>query len=249
MRKKIVAGNWKMNLEFQEAAELLEKLGDQKNDFGDVEVVVFPSTLYLSNFAFVLDERFKLGAQNVHSSNSGAFTGEISATQLHSIGVEAALIGHSERRLHFEESHEFLKQKVDNTLEAGLTVFFCCGEPLEVRESGQEKTFVKKQLEDSLFHLADERIEKVVIAYEPVWAIGTGRTATIDQAEEMHAAIRSWLSERYSENLAEKISIIYGGSCNQNNAKELFACPNVDGGLIGGASLIAESFIEIIKAS
>ena len=168
--------------------------------------------------------------------------------QIRSVGGEIALIGHSERRSIFGESDALLKQKVDAAVSAGFDFIFCCGEPLEIREAGTQEEYVKAQLEAALFHLPKEAVQDVVIAYEPVWAIGTGKTATSDQAEEMHAAIRSWIVDSYDQDTAEKVSILYGGSCNENNAKELFSCPNVDGGLIGGASLKADAFCAIIDS-
>ena len=164
------------------------------------------------------------------------------------MGVKQVLIGHSERRAYFNETNSFIREKVDAAIQFDLGIVFCCGEPLEIREKGQERSFVKNQLEESLFHLDKEQIKKCIIAYEPVWAIGTGMTATIVQAEEMHAAIRSWIVNQYNIEIANSISILYGGSCNAANAKELFECPNVDGGLIGGAALDATSFLQIVNA-
>jgi triosephosphate isomerase len=242
MRRKIVAANWKMNLNQTQALELYSAIGLGKND--DVQLIVFPVALH-AQMLIAQGGSIPLGIQNFYFESKGAFTGEISVIQVKDIGVQYVLIGHSERRSIFGESNEMIKKKVDAALEFGLTPLFCCGEPLGVRESGKELTFVREQLEQSLFHLDKGAIEKCIIAYEPVWAIGTGRTADSRQAEEMHASIRSWISGRYNTEVAEKIPILYGGSCNPSNAGELFACPNVDGGLIGGASLDAASFLAI----
>jgi len=245
MRKKIVAGNWKMNLDVGEAQELFKAIIALEPAEG-VHVTVFPPAVYLDRFLTGFPSVTRVGAQNAHFETKGAYTGEISMQQLRSIGVHAVLIGHSERRMLFGEDHAMLKSKVDAALANGIQPFFCCGEPLDVREAGEHAAFVRKQLDESLFHLSPEAFEKVVIAYEPVWAIGTGLTATADQAEAMHAAIRSWISEVYGEALASTTTIIYGGSCNPSNAAALFACANVDGGLIGGASLNSADFATLV---
>lgn len=243
MRKKIVAGNWKMNLLLSEAKKLVQDL----SSFNDssVEMILFPPALFIKEVIGCKNDLIQVGAQNFYPKDKGAYTGEISMTQLRDLGVTYVLIGHSERRAYFSENEAFLKSKVDAALENDLTAVFCCGEPLGIRESNKELSFVKQQLMDSLFHLTEDQIIKCVIAYEPVWAIGTGMTATVEQAEEMHKAIRSWVEERYNKTVADSISILYGGSCNAKNAEELFACPNVDGGLIGGASLESEAFLTI----
>lgn len=246
LRKKRIYGNWKMNLTMVEVSELVQGLLSVQIP-SNVEIGVFPVTPYISFVKSQLN-LFSVGAQNFYPLENGAFTGEISVLQIKDIGSEMVLIGHSERRSIFGEDPGFLKKKVDTALNARIVPVFCCGEPFEVRNQNEEQAFVRKQLDESLFHLSENEIRKCVIAYEPVWAIGTGLTATTEQAEEMHRAIRSWISERYSESTAASISIIYGGSCNASNAKELFACPNVDGGLIGGASLKAESFRAIIDS-
>jgi len=243
MRKKIVAGNWKMNLLTDDANQLISLLKDNKNE--DVELIVFPSYIFLPSVIKSKGDKLMVGAQNFYPKDKGAFTGEISVSQLSDIGVTHVLIGHSERRAYFGEDESFLKQKVDVALENTLTPVFCCGEPLEIRDRGEEFSYVKQQLIDSLFHLSIQNIEKCIIAYEPVWAIGTGKTATIEQAEEMHKEIRNWLTEVYGNETAQSISILYGGSCNAANAKELFACENVDGGLIGGAALDSDAFLTI----
>jgi triosephosphate isomerase (TIM) len=246
MRKKIVAGNWKMNLLRSEAKKLVQDL----SSFNDssVEMILFPPALFLQEVREYKNESIHIGAQNFYPKDKGAYTGEISIPQLKDMGVSYVLVGHSERRAYFFENEEFLKNKINASLEYNLTPVFCCGEPLEIRESKKELTYVKKQLIDSLFHLTEDQIKKCVIAYEPVWAIGTGMTATVEQAEEMHKAIRFWIEERYNKTVTDSISILYGGSCNAKNAEELFACPNVDGGLIGGASLESEAFLTIANS-
>jgi triosephosphate isomerase len=196
----------------------------------------------------VADEgNYAVAAQNCHAKKSGAFTGEVSAEMLHSIGVSYCIVGHSERREYFAESNALLAEKVNLCLDHFITPVFCCGEALAIREAGTQNDFVATQLKESLFHLSPEKIRSVVIAYEPIWAIGTGKTASTEQAQEMHAHLRSILAGQYGTETANAISILYGGSVKANNAKEIFACPDVDGGLVGGASLLAADFIEIIK--
>lgn len=248
MRRKIVAGNWKMNLLYNEAIELINELNFM-NFHKDVEVMVLPSFPYVSGVNSVIDDnKIIVGAQNFSQHSFGAFTGEVSIPQLRSLNINLALIGHSERRALYEESNRILKEKVDFAVQENFEFIFCCGEPLEIREAEREMEFVKAQLEESLFHLTESEFENVIIAYEPVWAIGTGLTASVEQAESMHKAIRSWIVECYSQKIADKIPILYGGSCNASNAESLFACENVDGGLIGGASLKADTFLQIINA-
>jgi triosephosphate isomerase len=247
MAQKIVAGNWKMNLQFEEGKSLVDGIL-QGNRPSDVDVMVFPTSLYVQALSETADKQITVGVQNFNANEKGAFTGEMSISQVKSVGVNIGLIGHSERRAIFGETDEDLKQKVDAAIQNDFKFIFCCGEPLEVREAGEEYDFVRKQLEASLFQLSGDQMKNGIIAYEPVWAIGTGRTATSQQAEKMHAQIRSWLTDKYGADVANSISILYGGSCNENNAQELFACPNVDGGLIGGASLKTESFLKIINA-
>ena len=248
MRKKIVAGNWKMNLVSEEANTLFDKISDQLSGSDEPLVLVFPPSIFLRELSKKSSKTVAIGAQNFYPKEKGAFTGEISVTQVQDCGATHVLIGHSERRAYFQETDSFLKEKVESALAYNLGIVFCCGEPLEIREKNQEMEYVKKQLENSLFHLSGADISKCVIAYEPVWAIGTGKTASIEQAEEMHFAIRSWLSGTYGQQVADSISILYGGSCTAANAKELFSCPNVDGGLIGGAALDAEAFLQIIHS-
>lgn len=247
MAQKIVAGNWKMNLQFEEGKTLVNDIlkGSRASD---VAVMVFPTSLYVQSLSEQANNEITVGVQNFNANEKGAFTGEMSIAQVESVGASIGLIGHSERRAIFHETDADLKLKVDAAVQKGFKFIFCCGEPLEVREAGGEFNYVKAQLEASLFHLSADQLKNGIIAYEPVWAIGTGKTATSQQAEEMHAAIRSWIVAKYSEEIADSVSILYGGSCNNKNAKELFACPNVDGGLIGGAALKAESFLEIINA-
>jgi triosephosphate isomerase len=243
MRKKIIAGNWKMNLDANQAVELIESL-HQIPTPKNVEIQVYPSALLAATVAKITS--IKVGIQNFYPAEKGAFTGENALNQAQSFGIQNVLIGHSERRQLFNESDEFIKRKEDAAIENGFYLIFCCGEPLEIRESNQHVDFVVGQLKNSLFHLSD--LSSITIAYEPIWAIGTGRTATVEQAEEMHAAIRAAIATHYSSEVAAEISILYGGSCNESNAKELFSSPNVDGGLIGGAALKATSFAQIISS-
>lgn len=247
MAQKIVAGNWKMNLTLHEGVKLVNSIENIIDDT-DVRIMVFTPSIYAHPISQLNKMNTEVGVQNFNQNQSGAFTGEIAISQVKSIGVNIGLIGHSERRMYYNEDHEILKAKVDAAINNDFEFIFCCGEPLEIREANNEFDYVKKQLNESLFHLTENQIKGKIIAYEPVWAIGTGKTATSEQAEEMHLAIRNWLTERYSEDIASSVSILYGGSCNPQNAEELFACPNVDGGLIGGASLKAEDFCSIINA-
>jgi triosephosphate isomerase len=251
MRKKIVAGNWKMNRSFFEAEELIADIADalEEMELNNTEVVVCPPFVYLEMATDIAaDSKIRVGAQNVNDNDSGAFTGEISAPMLKSLEVDYSIIGHSERRKYFSEDYAFLRRKVDAVLNHDIQPIFCCGEILPEREAGKHFEVVRTQLEESLFHLPAEKFLRVVIAYEPVWAIGTGVNATPGQAQEMHAFIRRMVAEKYSFNIAEETSILYGGSCNAKNARELFACPDVDGGLIGGASLKSDEFIQIVKS-
>lgn len=251
MRKKIVAGNWKMNTTPQEGvilvSKIMELLSTKKSD--SVEKIIAPPFTHLS----LLNDKLKgseiqLSAQNCHYENSGAYTGEVSPTILKSIGVEYVILGHSERRNYFNETNALLKNKVDKAIENELQIIFCVGEILNERNNNSHFEVVEKQMKESLFHLSSSQIKNIVIAYEPVWAIGTGVTATSAQAQEMHSFIRKTIAKKYGNTSAEEISILYGGSCNPKNAKELFACPDVDGGLIGGASLNADDFVQIINS-
>lgn len=251
MRKKIIAGNWKMNKTFNEAEMLLEEIAELLTEdlLSKATVVVCPPSLYLELADDIAAENgFYTGAQNTSDKESGAYTGEISAAMIKSTGADYVIIGHSERRTYYHETDELLKEKVLQTLKHELTPVFCCGEVLDQRNQGIHFDVVKKQLEIALFDLSSEEFSKIVIAYEPVWAIGTGVNATPAQAQEMHTYIRKLIAERYNKEIADKTTILYGGSCNEKNAPELFSQPDVDGGLIGGASLKAESFIGIIKA-
>ncbi len=253
MRKKIVAGNWKMNKTADEAKALLSEVINMVKDevTSDVEVVLCPPALYLTTARQYLAAggKISLGAQNCHEKDSGAYTGEISAPMLKSIGVDYVILGHSERRQYFDETNAQLAEKVDRALENGLTPIFCCGESRDMRENGDYIGFVKDQLTDSLFHLSAESFAKVVIAYEPIWAIGTGLTASSAQAQDMHFELRQHIAGQYGDSVAQDISILYGGSANAQNAAELFAQPDVDGGLIGGASLKSRDFTTVVKAA
>ena len=252
MRQKIVAGNWKMNKSLEEAHALTsEIMGMVAAEVkGAVKVVLCVPHPYLLPIKNQLggNATILVGAQNASEHDSGAYTGEVSVSMIKSIGVPYVIIGHSERRQYFGEDAKLLATKVDKVLAGGLTPIFCCGEPLEIRESGTHETLVKQQVEQSLFHLSVDALKKVVIAYEPVWAIGTGKTASAQQAEDMHAVIRKHLASKYGNEVADTISILYGGSVKADNAKELFSQPNVDGGLVGGASLKSREFVEIAKS-
>ncbi len=252
MRKHIVAGNWKMNCTFNEADDLIngimEKL-EQQEIPRDMQLIVCPPFPYLEMTTdYANDSYFMVGAQNVSDQEKGAYTGEVSAEMLESMEIDYCIVGHSERRAYYGETDKTVAAKVDRLLAHGLKPIVCVGEVLEEREAGKQLDVVKRQVEEGLFHLTPEQMMEVVIAYEPVWAIGTGKTATPEQAQEIHAHIRSLLAAKYGKALADDISILYGGSCKPGNAKELFACPDIDGGLIGGASLKAEDFVAIATA-
>tara|TARA_B110000211_G_scaffold37027_1_gene37265 strand:+ start:682 stop:1437 length:756 start_codon:yes stop_codon:yes gene_type:complete len=250
MRKNIVAGNWKMNLNREKGIKLVEEVISLVSSDNNVEVVFSPPFLYLHkvNKMCANDNLLQTASQNISHNESGAFTGEVSAQMVNSLNVKYTILGHSERREYFNETNIELKQKVDLSLKNNLKIIFCCGESLNQRESGVHFDWIKQQLTESVFHLTEKEFEKVVIAYEPIWAIGTGITASSDQAEEIHQFVRNVITEKYNENIAENTSILYGGSCNPTNAKELFSKKNIDGGLIGGASLNAENFTRIIKS-
>lgn len=249
MRQQIVAGNWKMNKTLDEGVELTKAFLEKVENPNGL-VVVAPTFPLLRDIGKLLKARksFHLAAQNCHQEEKGAFTGEVSADVLASVGCEFVIIGHSERRQHFKERNEILAAKVNVCLARGMRPIFCCGEPLPIREADTHVGFVAKQLKTGLFHLKEEDFRKVVIAYEPIWAIGTGRTASSAQAQEMHLAIRVLVAKKYGKVVADDTSILYGGSCNAQNAVELFSQPDVDGGLIGGASLKAEDFAAIVAA-
>lgn len=250
MRKKIVAGNWKMNLNLQEGVALAKELNDAlKAEKPNCDVIICTPFIHLASIANFLDQNVvALGAENCADKEKGAYTGEVSAEMVKSTGASYVILGHSERRAYYHETAEILKEKVNLALANGLKVIFCVGEILEEREANRQNDVVKAQLEGSLYDLTPEQFANVVLAYEPVWAIGTGKTATAEQAEEMHAFIRATIAEKFGKTAAEETSILYGGSCKASNAKELFAKPNVDGGLIGGAALKADSFTGIIDA-
>lgn len=250
-RQKIVAGNWKMNKNLSEGEQLVDDL--LKSDFSlseNKKVIIAPPYIQLSTAAKQLNgrEEISLAAQNCHQKPHGAYTGEVSAEMLKSAGVSYVILGHSERRQYFFENEALLTQKVDAVLSQGMDVIFCVGEPLEIRDAGNQNNFVEAQVSGSLFHLTLAQFQKIVIAYEPIWAIGTGRTATKEQAQEMHAHIRRVIAGKFGNDAAENLTILYGGSCKPDNAAELFAEPDVDGGLIGGASLDSADFCAIINA-
>jgi len=239
-----------MNLNFTEAEKLTASLAEKlEGRSTNCEVVICPPALYLEMATdFAEESAIKVGAQNVSNQESGAYTGEIAAGMLASVDVEFCIVGHSERRQYFMEDNAFLAQKVDKLLDHNLTPIFCCGELLEEREKENHFNIVKQQISEGLFHLNDSEFSNVVIAYEPVWAIGTGVTATTEQAQEMHAFIRKLLAEKYGNEIANETTLLYGGSCNAKNARELFSQSDVDGGLIGGASLKADDFFTIINS-
>ena len=248
MRKKIVAGNWKMNKNLQEGIELARSVNNQVSGT-DVTVVLCTPFIHLAEIKKIISrEALFLGAQNCASEESGAYTGEVSAEMIKSAGASYVIIGHSERRAYFNEDNPTLNKKVKLALSHDLIPIFCCGEVLEERNANKHLSVVKMQIEEGLFDLAARDFGKIVIAYEPVWAIGTGVVATSDQAQEMHQIIRDFLVSRYGEEVADQTTILYGGSCKPSNAGELFANPDVDGGLIGGASLKTEDFMGIVNA-
>ncbi|WP_303111811.1 BT_3928 family protein [Leyella stercorea] len=250
MRKKIVAGNWKMNMNLQDGVALAKEINEALvADKPNCEVIICTPFIHLASVAGVLDSTVVgLGAENCADKAKGAYTGEVSAEMVKSTGAQYVILGHSERRQYYGETSEILKEKVDLALANGLKILFCCGETLEEREAEKQNEVVKAELEGSVFHLDAEAWKNIVIAYEPIWAIGTGKTATSDQAEEMLAYIRSTVAEKYGAEAAEETSILYGGSCKASNAPELFSKPNIDGGLIGGASLKCADFKGIIDA-
>jgi triosephosphate isomerase len=251
MRKQIAAANWKMNLTLGQAETLISDLMASPIELKESHEMVFGVPFpYIVNIEKKIagKQRVYVAAQNCYSKVSGAYTGEVSVEMLKSIGVPYVIIGHSERREYFKESNAELANKVDLCFEFGLKPIFCCGEALEIREAGTQNSFVENQLKESLFHLSAERIAGFVIAYEPIWAIGTGKTASSAQAQEMHAHIRSVLAGKYGADAAASISILYGGSVKAANAKEIFGQPDVDGGLVGGASLNAAEFTAIVNS-
>jgi triosephosphate isomerase len=250
MRKKIVAANWKMNKTLQEAQALVKTILSGTDNKNDVSKIIIPPALFITELAHLTKENpsFSVGAQNCYYAESGAFTGELSASAIVSCGAKYIIIGHSERRYLFNETVEQLKLKINLALKHKLIPIYCVGEKLNERQTNHYFTAVKNQIQEVLFHLSGDEIQNIIVAYEPVWAIGTGLNATPEQAQEMHSFIRFAIMEKYGEDVSKKINILYGGSCNAKNAKELFACPDVDGGLIGGASLVAEEFLQIIHS-
>ena len=250
MAKKIVAGNWKMNKNLQEGIELAQGLNEAlAADKPNCDVIICTPFIHLAKASEIINhDIINLGAENCADTASGAYTGEVSAEMVKSTGAEYVILGHSERREYYNETPEILKEKVDLALANGLKILFCIGESLEQREANEQNAVVKAELEGSVFHLSAEQFANIVIAYEPIWAIGTGKTATAEQAEEIHAYIRSVVAEKYGAEVAANTSILYGGSCKASNAPELFAKPDIDGGLIGGASLKVADFKGIIDA-
>ncbi len=248
MRSKIVAGNWKMNKNLNETKALLEELSG-KLPKTEAEVIVAPTFVNLADTARTLESSdIKVAAQNMHFAKSGAYTGEISADMLLNINVDIVIIGHSERRAYFGETDDLLAKKVKAALENNMRVIFCFGEELEERKSGNHFNVVESQLKNGLFDLPADAWQHIVLAYEPVWAIGTGETASPEQAQEMHAFIRKTITDAYDTSIANEVSILYGGSVKPSNAQEIFSKPDVDGGLIGGAALVADDFVAIIEA-
>ncbi len=250
MRKKIVAGNWKMNCNLDETKTLLKEIKDKTNTLNNnTQLIVAPAfTNLLTAAEFLKETNIKVAAQNVHAEEKGAFTGEISVDMLSSVGVKTVILGHSERRKYFGETKPLLNKKVNTALRHGFEVIFCVGESLEEREKNNHFKVIEEQLDKSLFYIKKETWKKIVIAYEPVWAIGTGKTASAKQAQEMHAFIRELIAQKYDQATADGVSILYGGSVKPENSTELFAQKDVDGGLIGGAALNAESFIKIANS-
>ncbi|RXR31746.1 triose-phosphate isomerase [Flavobacterium piscinae] len=249
MRQKIVAGNWKMHKNAEETEDLLNELIDKIPTDIEQRVIVAPTFVNLSAAADHLEfTNIEVAAQNMHQAEGGAFTGEISASMLKSVGINIVILGHSERRAYFHETDALLANKVDTALKHEMEVIFCFGEELKDRQSGQHFNVVENQLKDGLFHLEASAWKNIILAYEPVWAIGTGETASPDQAQEMHDFIRDTINKKYGNAVSEDVSILYGGSVKPENAAEIFSKPDVDGGLIGGAALKSEDFTKIVLA-
>jgi triosephosphate isomerase len=252
MRKKIIAGNWKMNKTFEEGMALVIEINGMLRDEyqGSAEVVIIPPFTHVNAVSRMLgdEKNISTGAQNCSNHASGAYTGEVSAAMLYSVGAKYVIIGHSERRQYFMEHNAWLAQKVDAALAGSLLPIYCCGETLEERDSNKHFEVLEAQIKEGLFHLAAEQFSNVVIAYEPVWAIGTGKTASTQQAQEVHAFIRNLVKEKYGDTLAQQTTIQYGGSVKPDNAAELFAASDIDGALVGGAALQSRSFVDIVKA-
>jgi triosephosphate isomerase len=248
MRQKIVAGNWKMNLDIDQGKELLINILDRDINDG-VQTVIAPPYIHLSSFKQMLSHtKLALGAQNCHQQDSGAFTGEVSVEMLKSVGVEFVILGHSERREYYMEDSLAISFKVNNVIKHGLRPIYCCGETLTQRNANEHFEIIRTQIKNGLFQLNEMELLNCVVAYEPVWAIGTGETASPQQAQEIHAFIRKTIGQEYGDMVAQNISILYGGSVKPNNAVELFNCPDIDGGLIGGAALSADDFISICNS-
>lgn len=249
MRKKVVAGNWKMNKNLEDGIQLSSELNKFLNDSPqNVEVILGVPFIHLASVNEIENKKIHISAQDCSTNDFGAFTGEISASMIKSTGASYVIIGHSERRMYHNESNNDLAKKINQALLSGLKVIFCCGESLSERESKSHFNLIERQLDESLFHLSDYEMEEVVIAYEPIWAIGTGVTASSQQAQEMHQFIRKLIEQKYGKQIANKTPILYGGSCKPSNAKDLFSKQDVDGGLIGGASLSSDDFSKIIKS-
>jgi triosephosphate isomerase len=250
MRKKIIAGNWKMNKNMEEGlaltSEIVNMIKDEYN--GSASVILFPPFIHLSAVSKHVGGKVSCGAQNCHQENSGAYTGEISASMIAYCGCEYVIIGHSERRQYFNETNELLAKKINAVLAHQLKAVYCCGETLKEREANIHFDVLRKQVSEGLFHLTKEQLANIIIAYEPVWAIGTGKTATTAQAQEVHAFIRNLIREQYDAATADNMTIQYGGSVKADNAVELFSAPDIDGALVGGASLQSRSFVDIVKA-
>lgn len=247
-RKKIVAGNWKMNNGLQETKLLINELKTEVNHC-ECDVMIAPSFVCLQTAIDLLTNNdIEVVSQNVHQEKNGAYTGEVSAKMLSSIGVKTTIIGHSERREYFNETHDMLKHKVDTSLENSMKIIFCFGEQLKDRKTNNHSTIISNQISESLFHLNSSDWDNIILAYEPVWAIGTGETASSDQVQEMHSFIRNFIAQKYSAELAQNVSILYGGSVKPSNAKEIFSMKDVDGGLIGGASLNSKDFFSIVNS-
>ncbi|MCF8335755.1 MAG: triose-phosphate isomerase [Bacteroidales bacterium] len=249
MRQKIVAGNWKMNNDLNQGLELAEAIINLQHEIPeDVHVIMAPPFIHLADIhRKVKDTRLKISAQNCAEEEKGAFTGEVSASMVRSTGSEYVIIGHSERRAYYNETDDVILKKINLALKNDLYPIVCCGEKLEQRENGQYFNVVREQLENTIFKLSSEEFSKVILAYEPVWAIGTGKTATPEEAQEMHQFIRKLVKDNFSDNAAEDTSILYGGSCKPSNSTELFKQDDIDGGLIGGASLKSKDFVELTK--
>lgn len=251
MRKQIAAANWKMNLSLAQAMQLMDELIASEHSLSKDQQAIFAVP-----FPYLLPVQDKLkgkqnvfvAAQNCSANKNGAFTGEVSAEMLAGINISHVIIGHSERREYNHESNQELAEKLNRAFENNIKPIFCCGEPLKIREEGTQNTFVETQLKESLFHLSKEQMQDFIIAYEPIWAIGTGKTASSEQAQEMHAHIRSVIAAQYGQDIADSVSILYGGSVKAANAAEIFGKPDVDGGLVGGASLVAKEFAAIINS-